>query len=99
MNYSLDQIRPVYEFNVSASGTVSYANKAFLEGENFEGVIKLAISVGGDSDTIAAIAGSLAECFYAIPDNLAQFATIILQNIIEHILKAEEIWGLIETHI
>ncbi|MGN1141067.1 MAG: ADP-ribosylglycohydrolase family protein [Oliverpabstia sp.] len=70
LNFMLDEIREKYSFDVSCSGSVPQAIKAFLEGENFADVISCAISIGGDSDTIAAIAGSIAEVIYPIPQGL-----------------------------
>ena len=70
LNFTLDEIREKYFFDVSCSGSVPQAIKAFLEGESFADVISCAISLGGDSDTIAAIAGSIAEVIYPIPQGL-----------------------------
>lgn len=70
LNFKLDEIREKYSFDVSCSGSVPQAIKAFLEGESFADVISCAISIGGDSDTIAAIAGSIAEVIYPIPQEL-----------------------------
>lgn len=64
LDFTLDEIRPNYTFDVSCQGSVPQAIKAFLEGENFEDTIRCAISIGGDSDTIAAISGSIAEAYY-----------------------------------
>ncbi len=61
---SLDKIRPVYKFDVSCQGSVPEAIIAFLESKDFEDAIRLAVSLGGDSDTLAAMAGSIAEAFY-----------------------------------
>ncbi|MEE1228638.1 MAG: ADP-ribosylglycohydrolase family protein [Lachnospiraceae bacterium] len=74
IDFTLNQIRPTYEFDVTCDGSVPQAIEAFFEGDSFEEVIRLAISIGGDSDTIAAIAGSLAETIYEIPDDLAERA-------------------------
>ena len=60
----LDDIRPGYKFDVSCQGSVPEAIIAFLESDDFESAIRLAISIGGDSDTIAAMAGSIAEAYY-----------------------------------
>ena len=65
-----DEIRPTYRFDVSCQGSVPEAIIAFLDGENFEDVIRNAISLGGDTDTIGCIAGSIAEAFYGVPDEL-----------------------------
>ncbi len=70
LNFTLDDIRERYTFDVSCAGSVPQAIEAFLEGGSFTGVISNAISIGGDSDTIAAIAGSIAEAFYPIPQTL-----------------------------
>ena len=70
MNFTLDAIREEYCFDVSCEGSVPQAIRAFWEGNSFEEVLALAISIGGDSDTIAAIAGSLAELVYPIPEGL-----------------------------
>ncbi len=67
VGFSLDDIRAEYVFDVSCQGSVPIAIRAFLEGDSFESVVRLAVSVGGDSDTIAAIAGSIAEAFYGVP--------------------------------
>lgn len=70
LDFTLDEIRAEYEFDVSCAGSVPQAIKAFLEGESFADVLACAISIGGDSDTIAAIAGSIAEVIYPIPQGL-----------------------------
>jgi len=61
---TIDKIRPEYTFDVSCQDSVPEAIIAFLESNDFENAIRLAISLGGDSDTIAAMAGSIAEAFY-----------------------------------
>jgi ADP-ribosylglycohydrolase len=60
----LDAIRPFYEFDVTCQGSVPEAIMAFLESFDFESTIRLAVSLGGDSDTIACIAGGIAQAFY-----------------------------------
>lgn len=64
LDKTLDEIRPDYEFDVTCQGSVPQAIVAFLESENFEDAIRNAVSIGGDSDTIAAITGSVALAFY-----------------------------------
>ena len=66
----LDDIREDYTFDVSCMGTMPVALAAFFESTGFEDAIRSAVSVGGDSDTIAAIAGSLAEAYYGVPSEL-----------------------------
>lgn len=67
LNFTIDEIRPTYQFDESCQGTVPQAIQAFLESESFEDAIRIAVSVGGDSDTLAAITGSIAEVYYPIP--------------------------------
>ena len=62
-----DEIRPGYYHNESCQKTVPEAITAFLEGEDFEDVIRTAVSLGGDCDTLTCIAGSIAEAFYGVP--------------------------------
>ncbi len=71
LNERLDDIRFVYKFDVSCQGSVPESIIAFLESTDFEDAIRNAISIGGDSDTIACIAGAIAEAFYKdIPENI-----------------------------
>jgi ADP-ribosylglycohydrolase len=71
LNRTLDEIRPTYEFDPSCRGTVPVALQAVLESYNFESAIRLAVSVGGDSDTIACIAGAIAHALYGgVPAHL-----------------------------
>ena len=70
LSRTCDQIRPTYHHVLSCQETVPQAITAFLEGEDFEDVIRTAISLGGDCDTLGAIAGSMAEAFYGVPDDL-----------------------------
>jgi len=61
---TLDEIRPTYRFDSSCPGSVPEAITAFLESEGFEDAVRKAISLGGDSDTIACMTGAIAEAFY-----------------------------------
>jgi len=70
LSRTLDEIRPKYKFDVSCQGTVPEAIIAFLESNDFEDAIRNAISLGGDSDTLAAITGSIAEAAYGVPDEI-----------------------------
>ena len=78
LSRTLDDIRPTYTFDVSCAGTVPEAIIAFLESECFEDAIRNAISLGGDSDTLAAIAGSMAEATYGIPNTIKDRALSLL---------------------
>ncbi|MBQ7322268.1 MAG: ADP-ribosylglycohydrolase family protein [Clostridia bacterium] len=70
--FTLADIRPTYRHDESCQGSVPQALQAFFEAEHFEDAIRNAISIGGDSDTIAAITGSVAEAFYGIPQYLTE---------------------------
>lgn len=87
LSRTCDEIRPTYKFDVSCQGSVPEAIIAFLEGENFEDVVRTAISLGGDSDTIGAMAGSIAEAFYGVPDELKKKCQEILPKDLRETLK------------
>ena len=79
LSRSIDEIRPDYRFDVSCQGSVPEAIIAFLESSDFESAIRLAISIGGDSDTIACIAGGISEAFYKeIPEFIIDNALRVL---------------------
>lgn len=80
LDFTLDSIRNIYKFNETCQGTVPVAIEAFLESNSFEDAIRNAISVGGDSDTLAAITGSIAESFYGIPNELRDIAKSYLDD-------------------
>ena len=72
-NYSLSSVQSIRmhnQFNETCQVTIPQAVSCFMEAESFEETIRLAVSIGGDSDTIAAIAGSIAESIYTIPDEI-----------------------------
>ena len=68
INFTLDEIRPTYEFNETCQDTVPQAMQAFFESTSFEDAIRNAISIGGDSDTLAAITGAVAEAYYGMTE-------------------------------
>ena len=70
LSRTCDEIRPAYRHVESCQETVPEAITAFLEGAGFEDVIRTAVSLGGDCDTLTAIAGSMAEGFYGVPEEL-----------------------------
>ena len=70
LSRTCDEIRPDYYHVESCQETVPEAVTAFLEGESFEDVIRTAVSLGGDCDTLTCIAGSMAEAFYGVPEEL-----------------------------
>jgi len=84
----IDDIRPGYEFDVSCQGSVPEAIIAFLESTDFESAIRLAISIGGDSDTIACITGGIAEAHYqTIPEHITENVLNILPDELVKIVK------------
>jgi ADP-ribosylglycohydrolase len=81
LDRTLDEIRPTYEFDVSCQGSVPEAIISFMESNNFEDCIRKAISLGGDSDTIAAMAGGIAEAYYKeIPADILKQVKIIIDK-------------------
>ena len=72
LSRSCDEIRPSYHHVESCQETVPEAITAFLEGEDFEDVIRTAVSLGGDCDTLTCIAGGIAEAFYDVPDDMKE---------------------------
>lgn len=91
LSFCLDDIRSGYVFDVSCQGSVPVAIRAFLEGDSFESVVRLAVSVGGDSDTIAAIAGSIAGAFYGVPEDVEEF---VLSRLDDRLLDVVERFNL-----
>lgn len=74
LDFTLDEIRPSYRFDVTCMGSVPQAIVSFLESDSFEDAIRNAVSLGGDGDTIAAMTGAIAEAYYGIPDELVEEA-------------------------
>lgn len=72
LSRTCDEIRPGYHHVETCQETVPEAITAFLEGESFEDVIRTAVSLGGDCDTLTCIAGAIAEGFYGVPEDLKQ---------------------------
>lgn len=87
LSKTLDEIRPSYRFDVSCQGSVPQAITAFLESTDFEDAIRNAISIGGDSDTIAAITGSMAEAAYGIPDRIKEKACSYLDESLRAVVR------------
>lgn len=80
MDFTLDKIRPLYDYDITCQGTVPQAMQAFFESESFEDAIRNAISIGGDSDTVAAITGAVAESYYGIDEDLKETALSYLDE-------------------
>ena len=81
LGMTCDQIRPTYTFDISCQGTVPQAIIAFLDSTDFEDSLRNAISLGGDSDTLACITGGIAQAFYGgVPAPIAEKALDILDH-------------------
>ncbi len=94
LDFTIDEIRSKYRFDASCQGSVPQAIKAFLESEDFEDAIRIAVSLGGDSDTIAAIAGGIAGACYGVPDDLwEQAATYLPQEFLDILEEFEQIYS------
>ena len=94
MNFTLDEIRDAYRFDVTCQGSVPQAIMAFIEAKDFEDSLRNAVSLGGDSDTQAAIAGSIAEYHFGIPEDLRNQAYKYLPDDLLRIVHAfESIYG------
>ena len=77
----LDEIRPTYEFQVSCQKSVPQAIRAFLESDNFEDAVRKAISLGGDSDTLACMAGGIAHAFFGgVPEPITSRVYEVLDD-------------------
>lgn len=97
MSFTLEEIRPWYRFDVSCQGSVPQAIMAFLESTSFEDAIRNAISIGGDSDTIGAITGSIAEAYYGIPIGIRNQAVQYLDEFLMEILgRFEGEYGVVD---
>jgi ADP-ribosyl-[dinitrogen reductase] hydrolase len=86
LSMSVDQIRPIYRYNERSQDTIPQALTCALEATDFEDAIRNSISIGGDSDTIAAIAGGLAEALFGIPERMAKIAWLKLPEDIQAVL-------------
>lgn len=90
-DFTLDEIRPTYKFDVSCQGSVPQALEAFFESTSFEDAIRNAISIGGDSDTIGAICGAVAGAYYGVPDEIRFKAYSFLDGRLLNTLRAFEL--------
>lgn len=95
LSLTVDEIRPVYSFDVSCAGSVPESIICFLDANDFEDTIRNAVSLGGDADTQAAIAGSIASAFWDVPKRIA-YKTIhhLDNNLLNYFIDFEERYGL-----
>jgi ADP-ribosylglycohydrolase len=88
LNTPLDEIRPTYDFDVSCQGSVPQSIIAFLEAESYEDAVRNAISLGGDSDTMACITGGISQAFYGgVPDFIQKTVFDILPDQLKEITQ------------
>lgn len=99
LSKTCDEIRPSYSFDVSCQGTVPQAITAFLEGTDFEDVIRTAVSLGGDCDTLTSIATSMAEAFYGVPKYLKEECLNRINEDMKEVLEKFEIGQLIQNWV
>ena len=91
LDRTCDEIRPVYDWDSSCQGTVPEAMVAFLDSTDFESAIRLAVSLGGDSDTLACITGGIAEAYYGkIPNGMALKIWELIPDDFKNILRKME---------
>lgn len=95
LNFTCDSIRESYKWGATCQDTVPQAIVAFLDGKDFEDCIRNAISIGGDSDTIACITGSIAEAYYGVPEDIYNEAYNRLTPHFKNVVKEfEEKYGI-----
>lgn len=88
LNRTCDEIRPTYHFDVTCQGSVPESIIAFLESTDFESAIRLAVSLGGDADTIGAITGGIAEAYYGgVPEHIRKEVLKRLPNEIIDVMQ------------
>ena len=81
MSKTIDEIRPKYIFDISCQGSVSQSITTFLESDNYEDAVRKAVSLGGNANTMACVAGEIAEAFYEpIPEDISLEARKRLPN-------------------
>jgi len=83
LDFTLDEIRPGYSFDVTCQGSVPEAIECFLEATDYEDAVRNAVSLGGDADTQAAMAGAIAEAFFGIPDEIAEKGINLLDDTLQ----------------
>ena len=99
MDFTLDGIRDTYRFNETCQDTVPQAIMAFLESTDFEDAIRNAVSIGGDSDTLAAITGGIAEAYYGIPTAIRERAlTFLDERLLKILVDFEKVYPPLQKH-
>lgn len=86
MSIDLEKIRPEYKMDITCDGSVPIALKCFIDARSFEDALRLAISMGGDADTLAAICCSLASEYYPIPENIKEIVSSRIDSTFKELL-------------
>lgn len=94
LDFTIDEIKDVYIPSVTCQGTVPQAIEAFLEADDFESAIRSAVSLGGDTDTLASMTGAIAEAYYGVPQQLKYKAASYLDEQLQSILYSFERLGI-----
>ena len=94
LDMTVEGLRPVYRFDATCQGTVPQAIVCFLEATSFEDAIRNAISIGGDSDTIGAITGAIAQAYFGVPEDMKEQAAGYLDERLLAILADWDASGL-----
>jgi type I restriction enzyme M protein len=93
MDFTLGSIRESYRFNETCQETVPQALMAFFESVSFEDAVRNAISIGGDSDTLAAITGGVAEAYYGVPADIRKHAlTFLDERLLKILVEFENVY-------
>ena len=93
ISFTLDEIQDTYQFNETCQDTVPQALEAFFESTGFEDAIRNAVSIGGDSDTLAAITGAVAEAYYGVPSKIRDCAyTFLDERLLEILTRFETLY-------
>lgn len=90
LGMTLDELRPTFGFDASCPGTVPPALLAFLEATDYESAVRLAVSLGGDADTLACIAGGIAGAFYGVPEEIRHATLARLDERLRGVVEAFE---------
>jgi ADP-ribosylglycohydrolase len=90
LSVRLDEIRPGFRFDVSCRGTVPSALLAFLESTDYESAVRLALGLGGDCDTLACIAGGVAQAYYGVPEEIRRQALAKLDDPLREVVEQFE---------
>lgn len=87
LNFDLEDLQKNYKFDVKAKGSVPQAIFCFLKSEDFEDAIRIALSIGGDSDTIASITGAISEAYYGIPKEIKEEVKSYIPDYMNNVLE------------